>query len=417
MGELFRKEVQRARTPGLEGNVLLARPLPFVWAAWSMFVVIALAVTFLSISEYSRKERVRGVIEPVKGLIQVRTQGSGVVERVAVREGDLVAAGQTLMLTRSDSFVPGVGDMNQSIVAELERMQAGFEEQIDNERGRHVMQVEAITGRQALIERQLDSIGGQLATSDRRIVINQDLLAKLTSLGREGYASQLEIRRQEDVTLALSQQREELVTREIDLRHQRQAIADEYAALPGDHRDAVARLEAQKADTANQLVRVRGDHASELKASVSGRVSGIVARAGQHLAIAQVVMNIVPEDSSLHAVLHLPESAVGFVESGQQVRIRLDAFPYQRFGSQTARVVQVGDTLVYPEAAERPGNAGQTEPSYRAFAELTDASVRGYGRSFTVRPGMEFEADIITEKRSLVRWLFDPVFSIKGRFQ
>lgn len=415
MGDLFRKEVQRARLPGMQGDVLLARPLPFVWAAWVMLVAVILAVGFLSVCEYARKERVRGVIEPVKGLIRVRTQGSGVVDRVAVQEGELVAAGQTLVLLRSDSFVPGVGDVNLSIVMELERTRAGLEEQLRNEHARFAMQTGALEARVELIGSQLDSIGGQLATIDRRIRINQELLAKLASLGEQGYASQLEIRRQEDATLALSQQREELVTREIALRDQRHAVSEELAGLPADHRDALARLEAQEADTASQLLRARGDGAAELKASVAGRVSGIVVRSGQHLSGNQAVMHIVPEDSTLHAVLHLPEGAVGFVEPGQQVRIRMDAYPHQRFGAQSARVVQVGGTLVHSDGVDGSQEAQQA-PSYRVFAELAESSVRGYGRSFPMRPGMEFEADIITEQRSLLRWLFDPVFSIKGRF-
>lgn len=415
MGDLFRKEVERVRGPRLEGTVLLARPVSFVWAAWSMFAALLLAVVFLCLSDYSRKERVRGVIEPVKGLIRVRVPGGGVVERVPVREGQRVAPGQALILVRSDSFVPDVGDMNQSMAVELEHVRVGLQEQIDNERRRHATQSDANQARMSLVQRQLQSIAEQRTVFDRRIAINDDLLEKLVSLGQRGYASQLEIRRQEDATLALSLQRQELVGREVSLRDQQEALATEQAVLPGEHRDALARLEAQKADISNQLLRVKGDHATELKASMGGRVSGIVVRPGQHLNGAQVVMNIVPDDSPLHAVLHLPEKAVGFVAEGQQVRIRLDAFPYQRFGSQPARVVEIGDTLVYPDLHD--GAAAGNEPSYRVLADLGNASVEGYGRAFALRPGMEFEADIITERRSLLRWLFDPVFSIQGRLK
>lgn len=415
MGELFRKEVQRAGGPRLEGTVLLARPVSFVWAAWSMFAALLLAVVFLCLSDYSRKERVRGVIEPVKGLIRVRVPAGGVVEQVPVREGQRVVPGQALILLRSDSFVPEVGDMNQSMAAELEHVQAGLQGQIDNERMRHATQSDANRARMSLVERQLQAIAEQRAVFDRRVAINDDLLEKLVSLGQRGYASQLEIGRQEDTTLALSLQRQELVGREVSLRDQQQALATEQAMLPGTHRDALARLEAQKADISNQLLRVKGDHASEVKASMAGRVSGIVVRQGQHLSGAQVVMNIVPDDSALHAVLHLPEKAVGFVAEGQQVRIRLDAFPYQRFGSQPARVVEIGDTLVYPDPPEAATAAA--EPSYRVLADLGNDSVEGYGRAFALRPGMEFEADIITERRSLLRWLFDPVFSIQGRLK
>ena len=53
-------------------------------------------------------------------------------------------------------------------------------------------------------------------------------------------------------------------------------------------------------------------------------------------------------------------------------------------------------------------------PSYRVIVSLQEQKIRAYGREIQLRSGMKLDADIIIDKHSLIRWLFDPVFSIRG---
>ena len=65
-----------------------------------------------------------------------------------------------------------------------------------------------------------------------------------------------------------------------------------------------------------------------------------------------------------------------------------------------------------PEEADIPGIIAS--PSYRIVVDLDAQSIKAYGRDMPLRSGMKLDADIIIEKRSLLRWLFDPIFSLRG---
>jgi len=60
------------------------------------------------------------------------------------------------------------------------------------------------------------------------------------------------------------------------------------------------------------------------------------------------------KDSALIGRLLIPTSAIGFVESGQEVRVRYDAFPYQHFGVQRARLREVARSVLFDGDAYGP---------------------------------------------------------------
>jgi membrane fusion protein len=126
------------------------------------------------------------------------------------------------------------------------------------------------------------------------------------------------------------------------------------------------------------------------------------------------LLSIVPEGEELQAVLFVPERAIGFVAPGQDVRLSLDAFPFQRFGAQSGTITTVARTLLRPDqlsAAVQP----PSEPSYRVTVSLRSQTITAYGRPIPLQADMQLRADIIFDRRGFTQWLLDPVLSARGR--
>ena len=112
--------------------------------------------------------------------------------------------------------------------------------------------------------------------------------------------------------------------------------------------------------------------------------------------------------------LLIPVRSVGFIESGQSLAIRYDAFPYQKFGIYQGKVSQLSKTLLLPnELLNAPTLVN--EPVYRVTALLDKPNVQAYGKDFSLKPGMTLSADISLGDRSLIQWLLEPIYSLKGR--
>jgi membrane fusion protein len=117
----------------------------------------------------------------------------------------------------------------------------------------------------------------------------------------------------------------------------------------------------------------------------------------------------VPAKAEARVELYVPTAAVGFIRPGQEVRLAIDAFPYQQFGTVTARVVDVSAATI-----ARQGPTGFV-PVYLVTAKLPRPWIKAFGRHQALAPGMTLTARIVTENRSLLEWLFQPIFAVRNR--
>jgi membrane fusion protein len=119
------------------------------------------------------------------------------------------------------------------------------------------------------------------------------------------------------------------------------------------------------------------------------------------------VLTIVPDGAPLVGRLLVPTSAIGFVDAGRPVHLRLAAFPYQRFGVHEAVVRDVGRSVLF--AGDAYGPLRVTQPAYPATVALARQTLRADGDERPLQSGMLFDADVVLERRRVVEWLFEPL--------
>jgi membrane fusion protein len=147
-----------------------------------------------------------------------------------------------------------------------------------------------------------------------------------------------------------------------------------------------------------------------LRAPVAGRVTALTARIGQPVSQQGQLMTIVPAGAKLHAELAVPSAAIGFVKQGQEVRLAIDAFPYQRFGTVMGKVQTVSASAINAQGPNETRIA-----VYPVTVVIDQANIAAYGRSEPLVSGMTLSARIVTEKQSLLEWLFEPLFAVRRR--
>ncbi len=127
---------------------------------------------------------------------------------------------------------------------------------------------------------------------------------------------------------------------------------------------------------------------------------------------------LVPDDTTLQAVLYAPSRTVGFVRPGTPVWLRHEAFPYQKFGHQRGEVVavstypaglddQLGLASFAPDAA---GAGASAEPLYAIIVRL-ERQVFPAQASAPLRPGLRVQADLMMEQRRLWEWMLEPLLT------
>ena len=150
-----------------------------------------------------------------------------------------------------------------------------------------------------------------------------------------------------------------------------------------------------------------------LSAPVAGTVQQLaVHTTGGVVTPAQVLLVVVPDQASVTADVVLENKDVGFVDQGMDAEVKLETFPYTRYGTIAAKVTHISADAVVQEARDpkanntSPGAAGATFP-----ATLTLASnvIDVDGKRIKLTPGMNLTAEIKTGKRRVIDYLLSPV--------
>lgn len=414
MKSFFREQVILSQVSRLNGEVSLVQRPTFVWLTYLISFTVLVSFIFLINGSYARKTQVFGVIQAQQGIARINAKQNGVMTNVLVREGELVQKGQALAVITTQHFssdILSVNDLNTSLKNELKGIIKNFEFQKQNERERVRIKQLELAERITSAQLQLSQIENQERIFRRRLELNERLVEQISQLSGSGFISNLELNRQQDMLLSLQQQESALKGQKLLILEHLDGLLSESRQLPLDSEAKLSQLDSQIAELNNQITRLFFEQTSVVSAPISGTITGIVPTEGQTVAAGDIVLMIVPENVDLEAILYVPTAAVAFIETGQMVKLRFHAFPYERFGVQEGTVNEISQTVLFPGDIT---DVVLQEPSYRVRVRLFSQSVNAYGKVFPLRTGMTLDGDIVTEQRSLVHWILDPVYSIKG---
>jgi len=140
---------------------------------------------------------------------------------------------------------------------------------------------------------------------------------------------------------------------------------------------------------------------TQLTAPVTGTVQQVAIHTeGGVVTPAQVLMVVVPKDAHVTAEVVVDNKDIGFVNAGQGVQIKLETFPYTRYGTIEAKVESVTADAVNDE------KRGAIFP---ATLTLARRDIEVDGKRIRISPGMNVTAEIKTGSRRVIDYLLDPI--------
>lgn len=413
--DLFRREVLEAKRASLLGGISLSQPLR-LWLLTGFAVLAAmLIVAFLLFGEYSRRSRVTGQLVPNLGLSTVVAPTTGVVGRLFPEEGDVVRADAAL----AQIDVPRATADGRDALAVLRQGLDTRDASVAALGRSQVAQIDAQiagTHRQLAVARQeLRQIEQAVATRRQQVDLGQATLERYRRIAGERFVSQVQLDQQEQATLELVNEQQALERQATAIRRGIVQMEQTLRVLPAQRAAQTAVAERDRALIGQERVQQETSGELLIKAPVAGIVASRLIEPGQTVQAGQPLLSLLPTGSTLQAQLLVPSRAVGFVEPGNIVLLRYQAYPYQKFGHHVGRVLRVSRSAVNPgESAALAGNGQATEPYYRVLVALDTQTVTAYGKAEPLRPGMVLDADILSERRRLYEWLLEPLYSLRG---
>ncbi|MEZ5551252.1 MAG: HlyD family efflux transporter periplasmic adaptor subunit [Pseudomonadales bacterium] len=413
---LFRVEVYAGRQDQGLGDAWIGPGSAPLLLSLLLFSTTALALIYLCTATHARSVSAYGFLFAEQATARVRFDaGSGVVVALHVTPGSRVAPGDPLLTVENLVALDGAGRDGASRVRTLtQRLNDGFAARLAHletqQRGvedQHVLS----RNRLSLELKQLDSELGRLQVArelrSQRLRLAQEKSGSLERLHARRVISDLDWMDHQSLVLGLQEELLALEGQIATVQVQRTSGGLRLAEADALHDEAQSQLAARRAELQleHDTARVGGQRV--LLAPKAGSVEALEAHPGMVVQGGMALLDIVSSATELRARLLVPDRAAGFVEPGQRLHLRFDAFPHQHFGTQPARLVGLNRTVT--EAGETIGAYRVEEAVYIGEARLTRqevASARGSGQ---LRAGMRFVAELELETRTLMQWLLEPL--------
>jgi hemolysin D len=218
-------------------------------------------------------------------------------------------------------------------------------------------------------------------------------------------------------------------------------LRESTAALEATEKKMVETVAQFVADQAQKLAEAerKGDRLSQelikasskndrmwLKAPVAGSVQQLaVTTIGQVVTSGQALMTIVPPDAPLEIEAMILNKDIGFVRVGQPAIVKVEAFPFTRYGVIDATVTRISadavdmrnaPNLLEAAATVRPQGGTPASPSgsgpelaFPATIALASRAMNVDGREVNLSPGMTVTVEIHTGRRRIIDYVLSPL--------
>jgi HlyD family secretion protein len=248
----------------------------------------------------------------------------------------------------------------------------------------------------------IDGLNSQLAMANKVVGIYQGLVAQKAGAPLDVMKAQSNAI---DVQMRLQNTQGELKK----LIDQRTETAAERASFlekwRSDHNQQLVKARqdfAEASETLNKARRMK-DYA-DLRAPADAVVLEIADRSnGSVMREAETLITLVPDGADLYAEANVPARDVSHLKVGNDVRVKLEAYPFQKYGTIDGRL----DVLSADSVPLKENDT--TSLVYHARVRLLTPPADLIKRGFKVRPGMVLSAEIKTGKRTIASYVMNPI--------
>lgn len=394
--------------------------LALLWAILGQVDIVAVAPGRIIVSDRTK------VIQPLE---------ASVVRRVLVKDGERVQAGQVLVeldptmatadkanvqeqlkaaasevmratallqsLSSSKLLTPVLNGREANLIqdpATLAQLQSEWQDisaklnKLDAEASRR--QAETATVRETIAKLEATVPMAQTREADFVRLVAQGYIS--------GHATQDKTRERIELERDLATQRARLAEAQSAAKETEQAKAAYRAETLRQLNDRQAQATSKHSQLESDASKAeRRERLTQLTAPVAGIVQQLAIHSvGGVVTSAQPLMIVVPDSTQVTAEVTIANQDIGFVNAGQMAEVKLETFPYTKYGTVQAKVDVVTADAV---TDEKKGSY------YPATLTLSQKDMLIDGKRVNLSPGMNITSEIKTGQRRVIEFLLSPV--------
>jgi len=372
-----------------------------------------------------------GKLIPAANIKTIQTLVDSEIEEIYVQEGQYVKEGQDLIKFNQTEVLANINRVENEMEAleiSIARLQAlltdnpednfAYDETIDeylikmhtgllkSQMAEKAARIEVLNGQITKAEKEKDTIGADLHRIEKLLPSVEERIEKKKILADQKLIARLSFLEQEEELTNLQEQRnvqaKKLAETEANIESLHKELRQYLAEFDKNVMQELTESREKLASYQQELIKYEEAlKRTIVKAPLSGYVQQLVYHTkGGVVETAKPIMNIVPEDYKLEADVMILNKDIGFVRPEQDVEIKIDSFPFTKYGTIKGLVRNISGDAVQDE------KLGLIFPSRLT---LLDNKILADGQIVQLKPGMSVTAEIKTGKRRVIEYLLSPV--------
>lgn len=413
---MFRKKFLSSRENLFysEVNISSRTSDSFLILLFSIIVLSLLSFTFFI--EIPKIEKIKGFLYPNNGLITITSGYNGSIEFIIDKNGGDVVVGDVLSVIDSRSWHKNGGNVEGELLQIAITKKRNLSEKL-------IKLGKLKNKRIATILEKSNTLKIEIRKIDDNIILINEIVKNISDnevayekLKLEGYVSKEKI---DSITNDLLKYRREIedlnllkIIRNNEIHENLGVISEIEADFEVQYLD----INTSILDIENTIKLIQSESERSIVSNVNGKVVTLLKKKGEYVKSDEVIMTVLPNYSVLEAKLLVPSKSIGLIKVGHDVKIKFDAFPFQRFGIQHGVVTDIGKSILLPtDINNNPVN--MKESFYHVTVRLSHQSIFAYGEEYMLEPGMTFNAEVILERITILDRVLDPIRALRGSFE
>lgn len=415
---MFRQELLENRKMLWRGRALLLPGIPPLLVISVCIIFLTVFITFVIMGSYTRRVNVSGEITTWPRPVNIYSSVQGFIVKQFVTEGQEIRKGEPVyQIDVSRSTSSGVVSDNQrkdienqivriaNIISRLEDSKKATLQTLEKQKMQYQEAFERST---AIVRRAEEGIiimknnMNNYRTYQKKGLINKDQLTNQTALYYQ----------QQNNLLSLSGQNEQNALQITSLESQIKIQAADF-----DNR--IYQMELQRYELQKELINTDVNGEVIIRALSDGKIDSLSVTVGQMVSAGDSLLQIIPDKIKDHyLVVWAPNDAVPYINPGDRVNIRYEAFPAEKFGQFAATVLLVSKTpassqemLTYQGAPKN--NQNTSVPYYKIVVRPDLQEIRYDGKFLPIENGMKAHGTLFLEKRKIYQWMLSPFYDMK----
>ena len=397
--------------------------------------LIVAATIFACVSRVDMIVTAQGKLITTHPNLVVQPLETSVVREIRVRVGDSVNRGDILAIldpTFSEADLAQLRGRLAGLDASIDRLRAeldGGDYVVDESANPdQALQKRVFLQRRAAYDLQIQNFDAQIASAQanlktaqneelvltQRLDTMQSIEAMRNTLMAKEVGSKLNFLLSRDARLEVESNLARVRGSILDNMHRLDKARAEQKVFAAEFRRAAYQElvetlpkrngtaeELKKAELRRHLI-VLNAPADAVVLEIANRTVGSVVRE------AETMFLLVPRDEALRAEVNVEGRDIGQVAVGQTVRVKFEAFPFQKYGTATGEVGVISRDSFSPDA-KAEGARRSSAPYYRVLIDLRDTHLRLPAERVQLIPGMSVTAEMKVGERTVISYFLYPL--------